>query len=147
MNSNSHYETEGNWGGKISLDFNNTFSGAEAHDVMITAESSAARDVAYLSVKGEKAIREFLYSFAVIGGIIKEGETLSIAEPSGKDVPDDGAYKLDGAAESRNIAIVQGGRVMVPQPDKNEIVDFTDVYLSKYSGWTLTPLVRAERNA
>ena len=142
----TQYETKGTWGSNILLGFNNSYSGAAAHDVLITAQSTVRDDVVYTSVKGEKAIREFLYNFAVIGGLIKEGETLKIDEPSDKDVPSDGVYKLDGAADSRKIAVVQGGRVMVPQPEDGEIIDFTDVYLSKYSGWELTPLEKTERS-
>jgi hypothetical protein len=142
----SHYETKDTWGAKISLEHNNSRSGASGHNVLVTAEATFRDDIVYASVKGEKTIREFLYNFAVIGGIIKEGETLSIDEPSDRDVPNDGTYKLTGASESRQIAIVQGGRVMVPQPEDGTIIDYTDVYLSKYSQWELTPLEKAERS-
>jgi hypothetical protein len=142
---NSHYETSSQWGGKISLDFNNPSFGAGAYDVLVTANSNIREDIVYNSVRGEKAIREFLYAFAVIGGLIKEGERLIVDEPSDKDIPADGTYKLECAGENK-IAIVQGGRVMVPQPTRVEIADFTDVYLSKYSGWELTPLKNVGRH-
>lgn len=142
----TEYKVDSNWGGSIALSFNNSHSGATAHDVLVTAESKFRDDIVYVSVGGEKSIREFLYNFAVIGGIIKEGETLTIAEPSDKEVPADGTYKLDGASENRKIAIVQGGRVLIPQPEQAEIIDYTDVYLSKYSQWELTPLTKAARH-
>lgn len=147
MESNAHYKTEGKWGSTITLKHNNTYAGAAAHDVYIAAESNSRDAVVYLSVRGEKNIREFLYNFAVIGGIIKEGETLSIDEPSDKDVPADGVYKLTGASEDRPIALVQGGRVMIPQPEQGTIIDFTDTYLSKFSQWELTPLEKTEQGA
>lgn len=146
MNSNSHYELGSEWGGKISLDYNNSYSGAAAHEVMVTSESGARDDIVYLGIKGEKDIREFLYHFAMIGGIIKEGETLEVHEPSGREVPNDGVYKLTGASKDRPIAVVQGGRVMIPQPEQGTLVDFTDTYLSKYSQWELAPMVTAERS-
>lgn len=139
------YETKDTWGANISLGYNNSYSGASANDVLVTANSTMRGDVVYASVHGEKAIRDFLYNFAVIGGIIKEGETLEIAEPSDKEVPKDGVYRLTGASEDRRTAVVQGGRVLIPQPEEVEIIDYTDVYLSKYSQWSLTPLVKAER--
>jgi hypothetical protein len=141
----THYEIASTWGGKISLDFNDSRDGAKAHSVMITAETGINNEVVYLSVKGEKNIRDFIYNFAVIGGIIKEGDTLEIHEPSDKEVPEDGVYRLTGASENRRIAVVQGGRVMIPQPEEVEIIDYTDVYLSKYSQWSLTPLTKTER--
>lgn len=141
----THYEIASTWGGKISLDFNDSRDGAKAHSVMITAEDGINNEVVYLSVKGEKDIRDFIYNFAVIGGIIKEGETLTVAEPSDKEVPADGTYRLVGAVAHRNIAVVQGGRVLVPQPEDEMIADYTDVYLSKYSKWELRPLTEVDR--
>lgn len=142
----SQHSIKSTWGSTLTIKFNNPHSGAAAHDVYVEARTVNGDDAVYISVKGEKAIREFLYNFAVIGGIIKEGETLKIDEPSDKDVPEDGTYRLDGASEYRTIALVQGGRVMIPQPESVEIIDYTDVYLSKHSQWELTPLVEAERS-
>lgn len=139
------YTTGSDWGNKIEIDYNNSHSLGKAHDVLVTTKGYDD-NVLYTSVRGEKAIRHFLYQFALYGGLIKEGETLSIAEPSDREIPNDGTYKLTGASQDRPIAIVQGGRVMIPQPESGEIMDFTDVYLSKYSQWELTPLVKASRH-
>lgn len=126
--------------GSLIIKPNNSLSGVHGNDVYVKAVSSQRNDIVYASVTGVKNIREFLYNFAVIGGLIKEGERLVLDEPSGKDVPADGVYRLDGAHESRTIAVVQGGRVLIPQAETGEIADFTDSYLSKYSGWELTRL-------
>lgn len=139
------YTTGSDWGNKLEIDYNNSHSLGKAHDVLVTTKGHYADDVLYTSVSGEKAIRHFLYQFALYGGLIKEGETLSIAEPSDKEVPIDGVYKLTGASQERPIALVQGGRVLIPQPEQTQIIDYTDVYLSKYSQWELTPLVKAAR--
>lgn len=140
------YTTDTAWGGKITLEYNNSYSGANAHEVLIITQS-IMDEVVHCAVKGEKGIRDFLYNFAVIGGIIKEGETLRIDEPSDKDVPADGVYKLTGASKDRPIALVQGGRVLIPQPEHGTIVDFTDTYLSAYSKWELTPMEKVDRDA
>lgn len=141
MTTNFKYE---NTEDQTTLTIGSNRGDPSLHDLYVSVDNDETDRNSSMAVVGADNIRRSIYAMAIAGGLIKEGETLTIENL--REIPEDGAYLLTANGVT-SMATVEGGKLFVAQVNSyglhtGHLVDVTSKYTPSSSTWDLRKMVK-----